>query len=145
MKTWIFDVDGTLANTDHRNHYLQKTPKNWTAWTASAIHDTPYWEIVDLVQAAHNLGIRVVIATGRMEHHREQTTEWLEEHNIVYDLLYMRAEGDFRDDNIVKKEYLDDMREKSYNPVMVFEDRDRVVDMWRANGIKCLQVQPGAY
>lgn len=145
MKTWVFDIDGTLANTDHRNQYLKQTPKDWTSWTNNAHKDTPYWEIVDLVQAAHNLGIRVVIATGRMNHHREQTTEWLAEHNIYYDILYMRPDKDFRDDNIVKKEYLDDMREKGYNPVMVFEDRDRVVEMWRANGIKCLQVQPGAY
>ena len=145
MKTWIFDIDGTLANTDHRNHYLHQKPKDWKSWSAEAPLDTPYWEIVDLVNAAHCIGIKVIVATGRMEKHREQTTKWLEDHKIFYDHLYMRDDADFRDDNILKKEYLDDIRNKGYNPVMVFEDRDRVVDMWRANGIKCLQVQPGAY
>ena len=117
----------------------------WKSWSAEAPLDTPYWEIVDLVNAAHCIGIKVIVATGRMEKHREQTTKWLEDHKIFYDHLYMRDDDDFRDDNILKKEYLDDIRNKGYNPVMVFEDRDRVVDMWRANGIKCLQVQPGAY
>ena len=30
MKTWIFDIDGTLANTDHRKRFLEQKPKDWS-------------------------------------------------------------------------------------------------------------------
>ena len=29
--------------------------------------------------------------------------------------------------------------------VMVFDDRDRVVNMWRRNGVVCAQVAPGDF
>ena len=35
--------------------------------------------------------------------------------------------------------------EDGFDPVLVFEDRDRVVQMWRDAGLKCLQVKPGEY
>ena len=60
--------------------------------------------------------------------------------------LILRDEGDFRCDRYVKydmyKEYIDGM----YNVIMVFDDRDRVVNMWR-NGLKlqCFQVADGNF
>ena len=40
---------------------------------------------------------------------------------------------------------LDELLFYGYNPLLVFEDRDRVVQMWRDAGLKCLQVKPGEY
>jgi len=145
MKTYIFDVDGTIANTDHRNHFLDGK-KDWTGWHKAAMSDTPYWEIVDLMELAHAAGIKVVICTGRDNSQRESTVQWLTEHNITcYDRLFMRPEKDRRDDTVVKFEMLEQILEEGYKPVLVFEDRDRVVNMWRDAGLKCLQVKPGDY
>ena len=145
MKTYIFDIDGTIANTDHRVHHLEGDKKDWKSWYAKAHNDTPYWEIVDLMHLAWNAGIKVIICTGRDENCREETKEWLDKHGLPYDQLYMRKKGDRRDDTIVKFELLEKMHEHGYDPVLVFEDRDRVVQMWRDAGLKCLQVKPGEY
>jgi hypothetical protein len=57
----------------------------------------------------------------------------------------MRPEGERREDCEVKRELLAQIRADGYNPVMVFEDRDRVVAMWREEGLRCLQVAPGNF
>lgn len=145
MKTYIFDIDGTIANTDHRVHHLEGDKKDWDAWYAKAQGDTPYWEIVDLMHLAYGSGIKIVICTGRDEKCRKETEEWLNKHDLLYHSLYMRKKGDRRDDTIVKFELLEQIQDDGYDPVLVFEDRDRVVQMWRDAGLKCLQVKPGEY
>ena len=76
---------------------------------------------------------------------------WLAEHTsfMAHDLetcLTMRQEGDHRPDDIVKREWLDGMLEDDRRRlVATFDDRDRVVMMWRAAGIPCFQVAPGDF
>lgn len=145
MKTYIFDIDGTIANTDHRVHHLEGDKKDWNSWYAKAHDDVPYWEIVELMHLAYYAGIKIIICTGRDESCRPQTELWLKQHLLKYHSLYMRKAGDRRDDTIVKFELLERIYEDGYEPVLVFEDRDRVVQMWRDAGLKCLQVKPGEY
>ena len=59
--------------------------------------------------------------------------------------MLMRRTKDYRSDDIVKKEMLDEMRAIGYNPTLVFDDRDRVVKMWRENGLRCFQVAEGDF
>lgn len=59
--------------------------------------------------------------------------------------LYMRTAGDKRPDDVVKEELLAKIRADGYEPFLVFDDRQRVVDMWRRNGIQCCQVAPGDF
>jgi hypothetical protein len=57
----------------------------------------------------------------------------------------MRKKGDYRDDAVVKIELLQQIRADGFNPLIAFDDRNRVVDAWRANGIICAQVAPGDF
>ena len=59
--------------------------------------------------------------------------------------LYMRKEGDFRPDAKIKEELIAQMKADGYEPILAFEDRQRVVDMWRRHGVQCCQVAPGDY
>lgn len=145
MKTYIFDIDNTIADNSIRIHHLHKQPKDWAAWHAESGTDTPYWEVVDLIDMAVDAGVKVVLCTGRDEFCRDSTVEWLDTHCIHYDKLYMRPEGDRRDDCVVKRDLLKTIRADGYDPVLVFEDRDRVVKMWRDEGLRCLQVNPGNF
>jgi hypothetical protein len=58
--------------------------------------------------------------------------------------LYMRQDGDFRRDDIVKQEILDKYIDKD-RVLFVLDDRDQVVDMWRRNGLTCFQVAEGDF
>ena len=51
----------------------------------------------------------------------------------------MRAAGDYRADDIVKRELLATIRADGFEPVIAIDNRQRVVDMWREEGLICLQ------
>lgn len=144
---YIFDIDGTIADCDHRLHYILTKPKNWRAFDAGAIQDAPIRETVVVLHALHCAGNRILLVTGRNARNRDVTIQWLKQHDIwcCVTELYMRPEKDFRPDHVVKEEILDAMLEQGYNPVMAFEDRQGVVDMWRRRGIRCAQVAPGDF
>jgi hypothetical protein len=57
----------------------------------------------------------------------------------------MRSDKDRRADDIVKRELLARMRADQFNPALAIDDRRRVVDMWRAEGLVCAQVAEGDF
>jgi hypothetical protein len=59
--------------------------------------------------------------------------------------LLMRTEGDHRSDDIVKKEIYEKRIAPQYDVVIVFDDRDKVVKMWRDLGLLCGQVYYGDF
>lgn len=132
-KCFIFDIDGTLADNGHRQMWVKNKPKNWVAYNKTMSEDTiikPVAEILELIEAA---GYIVYICSGREEIYRDITQKWLYKNSINYDGLYMRKEKDYRDDTIVKEEMLHEIQQ-FYDVVAVFDDRHKVVDMWRKNG-----------
>lgn len=145
MKCWIVDIDGTIANTEHRIHYITNGHKDWDKWHANAHKDEPISEVVELLHMANENNILILLCTARDEKCRNDTINWLAEHSIPYHRLYMRKKGDRRDDDIAKFEMLESILEEGYEPVLVLEDRDRVVKMWRSAGLRCLQVSYGDF
>lgn len=144
MKVFVFDVDGTLSNLEHRISHIQGSPKDWKTFNSLVEHDTPHEDIIWLsnVFAAHG---RIIICTGREEVYLEQTANWLEKHGMGFDAIYMRPAGDYRHDDIIKKELLEQIRKDYGEPYMWFDDRSRVVDAIREEGIRVLQVAPGDF
>lgn len=142
----IFDIDGTLADCTHRQHFLRVKPKKWKEWEKGLKNDAPIKTTVSMYHVLKGAGCRIVLATGRLEKEREDTLGWLKEKcHIFPEKLYMRANGDYRDDGLVKGEMLDQMLDEGYDPVVVFDDRDRVVKMWRERGLTCYQTNYGAF
>lgn len=143
-RCYIFDLDGTLADLSHRLHLIQKDPKDWDAFFDACEDDTP---IEHMCRLAYRLGLYdgIVIASGRSSRVRLKTENWFRRTNTFYDALYMRADGDHRPDDVVKLELLERIRAEGWDPIMAFEDRDRVVAMWRNAGIPCAQVAAGDF
>ena len=142
---WIFDMDGTLSNAEHRKKWVSHKPKNWPAWNAGMAYDPPHMDIVQFTTIAVERGLAVIICSGREEVYRDVTEAWLQKYNVPFTKAYMRKKGDYRDDSIIKKELLADIRADGYNPLLAFDDRDRVVKTWRECGIRCLQVAEGNF
>jgi FMN phosphatase YigB (HAD superfamily) len=159
MNAVIFDIDGTIADIEHRRHFVRSKPKNWPAFVRGIKDDKPYTDIIWLMNTLYHMGTKILIASGRSENDRKDTVAWLEAQHIwqrpsltetgrdvtEYEKLYMRASGDYRDDTIVKREILDVMRSDGFDPRMAIDDRNKVVDMWREAGLRCLQVAPGDF
>ena len=56
----------------------------------------------------------------------------------------MRKANDKRGDDIIKHEIASEIATEWFIQA-VFDDRNRVVEMWRKAGIRCLQVQEGNF
>ena len=70
---------------------------------------------------------------------------WLNKNGFDHDGLYMRPSNDMRGDDIIKREIYDNKFKNSYNVLGVFDDRNRVVKVWRDLGLKCFQVEEGDF
>lgn len=141
----VFDLDGTLALAEHRQHHLLKQPKDWDAWHAECGEDTPCQPLLDVMAAMVICNHDVEIWTGRGEQVKSETLEWFRERawfDLINVKLIMREKGDFRPDTELKREWYDAADPK---PDLIFEDRARVVKMWRGLGVVCCQVAEGEF
>lgn len=132
---YIFDIDGTLAKMNGRSPYDMTKIST----------DTPNHNITMIARILSASGLPIIVVSGRTDDCREETHKWLEENSIPCHALRMRKTGDVREDSIVKKEIYDNELSKKYNVLAVFDDRNRVVEMWRSLGLTCLQVDYGNF
>lgn len=142
---YIFDIDGTLADCTHRLCHIQKTPKDWDAFFAACDDDRAIIHMVELAKTLFDADKYIVLVSGRSDQCRKDTKSWLAKHGLPSFPLYMRKAGDHRPDDIVKGELLDQILADGYMPIMAFDDRSRVVKMWRERGIPCAQVADGDF
>ena len=141
---YIFDLDGTLADTSHRDHLAREG--KWDEYYAACVRDMPIPATVDTFINLKRAGAEIYIFTGRSEQVRKQTETWLFLNNLHPDLLMMRPEKNFKKDFILKAEWYDRLPPLDKEDLIaVFEDRQQAVDMWRAKGITCYQVAPGNF
>ena len=140
----IFDIDGTLSNPSHRLHHVTGPgPKDWTAFFATMADDAAAEPIIELCHSLGAAGHLRVICTGRPEKYRDVTEKWLYDNGVHgFDALYRRPDNDTRPDHVVKREVLGLIRKDGYEPWLVIDDRQSVVDMWRDEGLTCLQCAP---
>lgn len=157
---YIFDLDGTVTDLTHRLHFIGATytsfvkedespTKDWDGFFAAAADDSPIWEVITVARALVKAGHTIIYSTGRRESCRQITVDWLNKYRVPMSTIYMRANNDHREDNVVKEELLNrllqDYKVKESELGGVFEDRQQVVDMYRARGIRVFQVAPGKF
>jgi hypothetical protein len=98
---------------------------------------------VRLCDILYASGIQIILCSGRNEQHRTETVAWLAQQGVNYHELLLRKEHDRRSDTVVKREILATLDKKRI--LFVVEDRSRVVEMWRSEGLVCLQCAPGEF
>lgn len=160
----IVDIDGTLANLDHRLHFVKKPKcedcadhdcafvdckcdqcilwkKDWKGFFDNMDKDTIIQPILDQVMELskeHN----IVCVSGRPDSHEEETMYWLGKHGVPIQCLIMRSKFDHRPDDEVKRDILHKYFKKE-NVHLVIDDRPRVIRMWREEGLTVQDVGPG--
>lgn len=144
-KAFFFDIDGTLANGEHRLCHIRKSPKDWSAYFAGLADDSLITPVAEVCCALHRSGGTIVYITGRPAEHISTTFEWIKRHNLPSGPIYHRMSGDYRDDNIVKIELLKEAEKDGLEPVLIFDDRKRVVLAARGAGYTVAQVAEGDY
>ena len=128
----VVDIDGVVADVRHRLHHVETKPKDWGAFFAAAVRDPPLAEGVARVRALQD-DHDVVYLTGRPEHLRRTTVEWLERHGIPGNDLLMRRRGDYRPARITKSDELARLA-RGRTVAVVIDDDPEVCDALRADG-----------
>lgn len=126
-----------------------KFDPDWKRFFAACVDDKPNWPVISTMNALLKSGADVQIWSGRSAEVMNESLSWLQrffEVDAEEVGLCMRREGDFTPDDELKKLWLDSLNEFDRRRlVAVFDDRQKVVDMWRANGVACFQVAPGDF
>jgi len=133
----VFDVDGVLADVEHRVHHLEGPRKNWGAFFSAAAGDPPLRTGIELAReraTEHDLAY----LTGRPESLRRVTQRWLTEHGLPAGALWMRPPRDFRPARVMKLEALRALGADREVEVVV-DDDEQVVDALRDAGYAVLQ------
>lgn len=95
----IFDLDGTLADCEHRRHFVAGSRKNWPAFFGACINDELIGHTFSVFAAMVRAGHDVEIWSGRSDEVRRHTELWLRDKGIKPShLTRMRREGDFTPD-----------------------------------------------
>ena len=131
----IVDVDGTLA---HNNPDSPRDP-----YDVSRAHEDLVDETLVKMLNALSYHYFIYIVTGRGLRHRQVTEEWLYNHCVPYYHLWTRPDNDTSVPDAWVKYQIAKEIARTRNIVGVFDDRERVVDMWRAAGIKTFDVGQG--
>lgn len=133
----VFDLDGTLTNHAARLHLA--LAKRWTEYHSAGASDPSRPAIVQLAKALTAAGCAILIATGRPEQYREMTNQWLAQHEVPYQWLLMRPDGEVRPGAVVKRELYQRWQVTTHQAAwMAVEDDTRNVAMWGAIGVACL-------
>ena len=134
-KAILVDLDGTLF------HMHNRSPFDFEKVDSDTI-DPVVFATITALQAQ---GYKVILASGRDDSCRDLTIKSLSANNVQWDKLFMRVTGDQRPDWQVKEEIFYNEIAPYYNVQLSFDDRDQVVNRYRAMGIKVFQVQPGNF
>lgn len=139
----VFDIDGTISDGKHRVHLLPRgedmhDDSAWEVFNCACDGDAPIVEYITLLKLLYDQNFTTVLLTGRGETARPQTLQWLKEHDVPFDELIMRPEGDCRRGFEFKKEELEKIGTE--NIWLSFDDLDRNCQMMRELGIQTCQV-----
>lgn len=141
----ICDLDGTIALDHGRAHFLHPIEtRDWDAYFEACHTDQPSLPTIEVLKALAPWH-KIFILTGRKATVHEKTVEWLKKYQVPWNSLQMRNVNDRTDDHILKEQWASQLNLTPSNTLFVMEDRQRVVDMWRAKGFRCFQVAPGNF
>lgn len=173
----IFDLDGTLADCEHRRHFVdpEKNPNyinevhsveqiiafecdepqpkprfvhretdekfkpDWKSFYEACDKDSLISPVAKVYeQLRFQRGVMqgdFQIWSGRCESVKHKTYDWLHSNLLFFNTLKMRPIGDSTPDDILKERWLDEALAAGKTIECVFDDRPKVVRMWRRRGI----------
>lgn len=118
------DLDGTVAKAINRGPFEE-----------SKVFDDAPLPTIRIIKSLIQTGENIIFVSGRTDSCSEDTIRWLQLYITEEPILYMRKTGDFRGDDVVKKEIYETYIKPKYEVIGVFDDRLRVIRMWVELGL----------
>ena len=139
MKNIILcDIDGTVANNDHRQHFLEGK-KDWDGFFNALDKDQPIYPIIDKIIEENKSRKEIIFLTGRPERYKDLTKTWLKKY-FTFDIrILMRGDNDQRNKIITKKEiFIANFKRNEID--LVIDNDEELIKMWESFGLSTLKV-----
>ena len=81
-KLYVFDLDGTLADLNHRLHLIKGKKKDWPSFYRSCVSDKPKHWVISLLNMCRKDG-EILILSGRSDEVEGYTRDWLIDNYIL--------------------------------------------------------------
>ena len=140
----LVDLDGTLSDAAGRQHFLERRPKDWRGFFDAAGDDPLIDQVARLVDLL-DPSLLVILLTARPVRIRPPTLDWLARHEVRWDLLVMREDGDFRPSHEAKLDAVRALQAVGFELRLAVDDDPRNAVMFRAEGVPCLELHSGYY
>lgn len=146
------DLDGTLCDTRHRLHIVDKTliggdeateEAMWRAYAEACPDDAVVASVNALIELLW-VDCAIYLTSGRTESARALTEDWLETHDISYDELWMRPVGNRMSNGTLKGSWVAKARAAGHEVVLAIDDYHNAVKEYAALGVPCLHVHSNA-
>ena len=144
----IFDLDGTLSDAAHRRHLVEGEKRYFDKFYDECYKDGPMLATFAVARGLHATGHELWVFSGRTDRVAVLTATWFIKHEIahLFSRMQFRPEGDYTPDDQLKLQWFEQMsRDDRHRLVLTFDDRDRMVKMWRSLGVTCFQVAAGDF
>lgn len=129
----IVDIDGTISIMGDRGAYEYELVE---------LDDVNHI-VVEHIEFHRSKGRKIILLSGRDSRCRKETLSWLNQNGIYHDLLFMRKEGDYRKDSIIKKEIYDNEIKDKFNVLCCYDDRLQILEMWYKEGLFTFNINQG--
>jgi beta-phosphoglucomutase-like phosphatase (HAD superfamily) len=140
----VFDIDGVLSDAAGRQRFIERGRRDWRAFFDACGDDPVIEEVARLLELLDS-SLAVILLTGRPQRVEPQTLAWLERYGLRWDLLVMRARGDYADVTSFKQAAVEDLRAYGFDLRLAFEDDPSNHAMYVAAGVPCVYIHSGYY
>lgn len=147
----LVDIDGTIADTTHRLHYVTKPEgasddwkKDWKGFFSEMADDPVRLDTQKKLIYLYNQGFNIIFLSARPDSYKDVTLKWLADKNLGFAYtVIMRQSHDKRPDTDVKKDILNHHFPDRGVIHTIIDDRPSVIRMWRAEGLNVIDVGNG--
>jgi len=142
----VVDIDGVLSDAAGRQHFLHndRGVRDWRGFFGAVGSDPPLPATRALLELLPD-SVVVVLLSARPNWVFERTVDWLHRHGIRWDLLVMRGDGALAAAAEFKRDVVRQLVAQGFEIRFAFDDDQRTVDMFLAEGIPAMYVHSGYY
>ena len=139
----LVDIDHTVSNSFWRDDMIGGEG-GWDAYHAASAQDEPIHDMVAMVNAMYGSGKTIIGITARPEKWRLLTMEWLVKVYVSMDEILMRPDDAYHPAPEIKValalERFDNESNLKDQVALVIDDREDVIEAFRALGVTAIQV-----
>jgi hypothetical protein len=137
-KPILVDLDGTLSDTTHRQHYLSSKPPDWAGFSLAARRDPANFAMISWLRDNY-LDNPIIITSGRPSYAAWLTRLWVAEHGVRWDAIALRPRNDTVPGVSHKMRIVAVLRVLGFMPEFAFDDSGEVSLAYSEVGIRCFR------